>query len=699
MRQIVFFILIIFTVLSISGCEEDYQTSHPEDGGILLSLDWSDTDIENTPDCQVRVIYATGEVADFNLPSSIETPIVVKPGDATLYVYSRSENINVTEGIATVRNSDNGSIIDAGKFYYYSQAIHTEKDSDTPIRATMKKITKSLKTTFAILPAEINSSISNINMVLENVYSNFDMKDGTMTATSELSTTLQTGSYYTTSEASVLGFRQQNGQKVQLTVLLKDGRTLKAESDVSTLLSDFNNVQDRPCSLSAILNISGSNISLSGWEKNATLRYLSLPVSELTYTSTAQDTIVTVTTDQPSWVFSVSQEGDWLKVSKSENKLTIAAVANNENVERKATITVSAAGLSREIKVTQKGQPVATVYKDKEVYKIQSATVGKGVNLVFMGDGYTAKDMTPGTGKYERDIRYSLDLFFSVYPYNKYREYFNAFMVIAVSNEEGLSVKSPATKVNTKFKCLWDGGNSTLIDYDAEMVFDYLLLCEDYVESHVGLNDISIIVPINADVWAGTAHLYTVNDNTTIINSQGYAVGLCPMGSAVEQILVHEVCGHVFPKLLDEYVYYTNQSYPEEEKVSINRAKQYGWFENVDFYSNILQTTWKGFANKTKYSMVGCFEGADEYGKGIWRPEANSCLNNNIWYFNAPSRWAIVRRIKYLAGETYTFEQFLNDDIIPNVPSSTRSTLLDKLLPPLAPPVINLNSNLHKKIK
>ena len=34
--------------------------------------------------------------------------------------------------------------------------------------------------------------------------------------------------------------------------------------------------------------------------------------------------------------------------------------------------------------------------KDGEVMTLQKATNGKGIDLVFMGDGYTDKDMAPG---------------------------------------------------------------------------------------------------------------------------------------------------------------------------------------------------------------------------------------------------------------------------------------------------------------
>jgi hypothetical protein len=163
---------------------------------------------------------------------------------------------------------------------------------------------------------------------------------------------------------------------------------------------------------------------------------------------------------------------------------------------------------------------------------------------------------------------------------------------------------------------------------------------------------------------------------------------MCPVGPAFKEVVNHEAGGHGFAKLLDEYVYYPDRTIPFYDKVTINNVKKYGWAENVDFYDNITQTSWKGFANLPKYTMVGAFEGARMYGKGIWRPEYDSCMDDGLTlYYNAPSRWAIVRRIMRLAGIDYSFAQFLQDDKIPTYP--VRLLRHDGKEPiPLALPVI-----------
>ncbi len=41
-------------------------------------------------------------------------------------------------------------------------------------------------------------------------------------------------------------------------------------------------------------------------------------------------------------------------------------------------------------------------YEDKEIIQLLHSSKGKGITLVFMGDGFTHKDLAKGSGKYER---------------------------------------------------------------------------------------------------------------------------------------------------------------------------------------------------------------------------------------------------------------------------------------------------------
>ena len=45
-------------------------------------------------------------------------------------------------------------------------------------------------------------------------------------------------------------------------------------------------------------------------------------------------------------------------------------------------------------------------------------------------------------------------------------------------------------------------------------------------------------------------------------------------------------------------------------------------------------------------------------------------MNQNTEFFNAPSRWAIYKRIMELSGEEYSFETFLEYDAVNRNPAA-----------------------------
>lgn len=67
---------------------------------------------------------------------------------------------------------------------------------------------------------------------------------------------------------------------------------------------------------------------------------------------------------------------------------------------------------------------------------------------------------------------------------------------------------------------------------------------------------------------------------------------------------------------------------------------------------------------------------------------------DNRFYFNAPSRELIVKRIKSLAGETYSWNEFLAKDVnVDNTPAVTGIQAASiQIMPPTAPPMLIDNS-------
>ena len=688
MHRILYIVLIFIVTFSFYGCSVfDDNMSHPDEGGINLGIDWSRTANQSPSVYQARVVAPSGAIRDFSNLSGTNNLLVVSPGEGVLYVYNEAEHVSVFGKSVKVNN-----VQTPGMFYSYSSPVFTERNKDINHSAIMIQQTGELRISFAIKPQSMISRIRNISAVLEGVSTGLDMQTNVLSSPASVNISFTKSTYYATALLRVLGFDRSSRQNLKLEIEFENGNIASTASDLTSLLSDFNESRNTVFSLNADLNVSSeTSVTVGRWKSNTELNYLSVSPSEINWERQASNATIEVVTDQPSWSYSVNTTGNWLTVTKSDAQLMISASENWSSLRREATINISAGGLNESVTIIQ-NQVLSSTYLDKETVVLQRATVGNGVNIILMGEGYTQRDMNRGTGKYERDMRKAADAFFSVYPYTIYRNHFNVYMIAAISNQEGISNESTNTIIDTRFEALWEGGRSTGIDCNDDIVVEYLDAIADLATANI--HDLTVIMPINANIYAGTCIMsYEYSFRTDYGN--GFSISMCPTGSDFEAVVMHEAGGHGFAKLTDEYIYNTNETIPDDMKDRINLVKRFGWYENVDLYSDITLTTWSGFAGLSKYSMVSTFEGADLYGKGIWRPEYNSCMNNNVSYFNAPSRWAQVRRIKRLAGISYTFSRFLQDDVVPAYPTTTRQST-GKGFVPLAPPVIKDFSKTRK---
>lgn len=312
--------------------------------------------------------------------------------------------------------------------------------------------------------------------------------------------------------------------------------------------------------------------------------------------------------------------------------------------------------------------------KDGEVTVLQKKTVGNGITLVLMGDGFIDKDMGEG-GKYEQRMRSAMEHFFSIEPYKSFRNRFNVYMVKAVSKNEGIG-SGIETVFSTKY------GEGTHVGGDDNLCLQYACNIPGVPASGYRVH---IIVAVNDTKYAGTCYMY----------SNDMCVGYCPYTNGDDeqyaQIIHHEVGGHGFGKLADEYYYTENGTIPEKTKVEhIDWATKYGFNRNVDFTKDLTLIKWKSLLENPDYSgLVGIYEGGATYKSGVWRSTYTSIMVNNVGGFNAVSRQAIYRRIMEFSGEGYSEQKFLEYDVINR--SKTKSPAvykeIDKNFVPLAPPV------------
>lgn len=362
---------------------------------------------------------------------------------------------------------------------------------------------------------------------------------------------------------------------------------------------------------------------------------------------------------------------------RNNGNLTVEFTANTGSDQQQASVRIynDEYALNDTIIILQDSMAVAggELWRDGEVEVYQKSTVGNA-NLIVIGDGFTEKHMTHG-GVYETAVNNAVEYFFSIEPYTSYREYFNVYTMATWSAVEGVGNKSllETSAVANRFRTAF--GSGTEVICDSEAIFE----CVNRIEG-VGDCPKTVIVVLNSKKYAGTTYLFT----------DGNSIALCPMSAEAspndfEGLVHHEAGGHAFGFLCDEYIY-NDSDIPKSRRDGIKEWQKLGFQMNLDFTDNLDVILWHDFIGHPKYSHVGAFEGGYEYRYGVWRSEENSCMNNNIPYFNVQSRWCIVNRIMQLSGRLFSKEEFIERDNV-QPPTSVPSRVISNM-PPLASPIL-----------
>lgn len=295
--------------------------------------------------------------------------------------------------------------------------------------------------------------------------------------------------------------------------------------------------------------------------------------------------------------------------------------------------------------------------QDGMVNVLHRHTKGKGIKIVVMGDGYSDRMIADGT--YMSVMRKAMEDFFALEPYRTYRDYFDFYAITAVSKNEYLDRTS---NLPSAMGTVYDG-NTISLTAALDGSRKYLTKMEELKkpDGSVSLSNVVAFVIMNNDVTNFRSQCWMYSD--------GYSIALCFQGGTEEGIVAHEVGGHGFAHLADEYIEGGNTgTIPQSDVSTMKSLQSLGWYPNVDITPDPLQVSWKYFLTDSRYlnEGIGVYEGAYYYPKGVYRPRQNSIMRYH-WVgdgYNAPSRWAIFERIKQLAGEAYAFADFLAYDAV-----------------------------------
>ena len=393
-----------------------------------------------------------------------------------------------------------------------------------------------------------------------------------------------------------------------------------------------------------------------------------------------QDITMTVTANIS---YSIDSQPEWIsKKSDNSGVYTFTVSANTTSSSRSGEIifkNVNNSFLTVTVKQGIQTYTSSDYSQDGQVTKIHSATVGKGIDVVFVGDAFADKDQD----LFNKYVKLGKEAFFTEEPFRSTKDRFNIYRIGSVSKNGIIAQEGGDTKFSAQFEQgTYVGGDNNLVN--------------SFVKASIPSVDLTktiIFVIINKAKYAGTCHMFSNNQAVCY-------VPLCRNENEYAQTLRHEGCGHGFGKLADEYFYKSQGTIPTKMIAQLKQWKgfAYGFHENVDLTSDPNTILWSKFISDSRYSgKVGVYEGGYTYPYGVYRPTDNSIMRYNTGGFNAPSREAIYKKImKFSEGNawTYDYETFVAFDApARSAEAVTRAAAqcaaVDKAnFIPLAPPVM-----------
>lgn len=237
------------------------------------------------------------------------------------------------------------------------------------------------------------------------------------------------------------------------------------------------------------------------------------------------------------------------------------------------------------------------------------------VNMLFLGDGYTATDIANGT--YQNHIDEGINHFFheGEDPFPRYEHFFNVHKIDVVSVESGADVPPLGISRNTALgaRYYYDGTTERLLGINQAAAFVRV------AQGLAGAN------------WVPNIRMVTVNDTRYGGSGGTYAVYAGGNPSATE-IALHET-GHAFAGLADQYGGDGTYAGPEPSQPDITADP-----------TGAKWAQWLGY-NQPGIGTIGAYEGAGYFDHGLYRPSLDSKMRSLGQPFDAIGREQIILAI------------------------------------------------------
>jgi hypothetical protein len=258
------------------------------------------------------------------------------------------------------------------------------------------------------------------------------------------------------------------------------------------------------------------------------------------------------------------------------------------------------------------------------------------LNLIILGDGYTAADMP----KFRAQVDKHLNIQWSIEPYRSYRSYFNVYRIEVISGVSGIS-------------CDPDDGN---IRRTTPLHLQYQATCPAPFDARgitfgsggsAALNSYVAMIPGVTSANRQTLTLANTNTYGGIGGGDATTSGGNSMGPLISP---HEL-GHSLGNLLDEYPYSTRNvpggKYTGNEPSGIQFTLQ------TPAQMALTQTKWFRWLGDESESggPIGTYESGNLFSSGIFRPSEHSIMR---WLGNHYDQIGRERMTQQISGRRAT---------------------------------------------
>ncbi|MBI4424263.1 MAG: hypothetical protein HY554_11075, partial [Elusimicrobia bacterium] len=226
---------------------------------------------------------------------------------------------------------------------------------------------------------------------------------------------------------------------------------------------------------------------------------------------------------------------------------------------------------------------------------VANGPVSEKLDIVFLGDGYTAAELP----KYRRDVQDFAAYLLATPPFSDYKTFFNVHRVDVVSRHSGTDNRCTSVAVDT---ALDTGFFST--GPDCRLL---------YSSSPEKVNDAADFAP--------AADTIIIIVNTETYGGSGGTFGVFYRGAAGREVMAHEV-GHSLARLADEYDYGRSATFSGSEPAS----------RNVTTNTDRASLKWRDWVSpstplptrSSKADVPGLYEGAVYSRFKVYRPTYRS---------------------------------------------------------------------------